>query len=459
MYNNFQPPMMKKALTEQTVIFISVVKWIFLATAVGIVTGLSTTFFVKTLNWGAEAASNFQYYFLAMPLGLVVSALIIKHILPGAQGHGANQVIESVHRTSGKIRPVAVVSEFVRSFVTLTTGGSAGKEGPSAQIGAGLASLLADILRFGDSDRRKLVICGISGGFASVFGTPLAGAIFGMEVLFVGSIRYDVLLPSFVAGIISYQVSSWMGLAYFYNPITFIPVFTEGFFIKVMAAGVVFGLCSLIFVETLKIGRALSESIKASIETKAFVAGLVLVGMTFVFSEDYLGLGLNTIQSALEGKEVPWYAFLLKSIFTSTTLSFGGHGGIGTPIFFVGATAGSALSKILSMDPAMLSAIGFVALLAGAANTPIAASIMAVELFGPEVAPYAAVACVISFVVTGHRSAYPAQVLAVRKSASITAEVGHELDGAQESEVEYRKKSVIWALRAMMERINRRGKD
>ena len=127
--------------------------------------------------------------------------------------------------------------------------------------------------------------------------------------------------------------------------------------------------------------------------------GCALVGLTFVFSEDYLGLGLNTIQSSLEGKDVPWYAFIMKSVFTSVTLSFGGHGGIGTPIFFVGATAGSALSNILSIDPAMLSAIGFVALLAGAANTPIAASIMAVELFGAEVAPYAAIACVISFVI------------------------------------------------------------
>lgn len=415
---------MKKALTEQTVIFASVVKWVLLATAIGVTTGASTTIFVKTLNWGAEAASNYRYYFLAMPLGLLASALIIKHLLPGAHGHGANQVIDSIHRTSGKIKPVAIVAEFVRSFVTLTSGGSAGKEGPSAQIGAGLASVIADILRFTGNDRRKLVICGISGGFASVFGTPLAGAIFGMEVLFIGSIRYDVLLPSFVAGVISYQVSSYLGLTYFYNPIAFVPVFTEGFFIKVMAAGVFFGLCSLLLVETLSAGRKLSDRIKAPLEVKAVIAGCALIALTFIFSEDYLGLGLGTIQSSLEGSEVPWYAFIMKSVFTSVTLAFGGHGGIGTPIFFVGATAGSALSNILSIDPAMLSAIGFVALLAGAANTPIAASIMAVELFGAEVAPYAAVACVISFVITGHRSAYPAQVLTVKKSSSISTEAG-----------------------------------
>ncbi|MCC6503507.1 MAG: chloride channel protein [Deltaproteobacteria bacterium] len=449
---------MKKELTEQTVIFISVAKWVLLASVVGIATGASTTIFVETLNWGARAASNFRYYFLAMPLGLLISALIIKHVLPGAKGHGANQVIDSIHRTSGKIKPVAIVAEFCRSFVTLTSGGSAGKEGPSAQIGAGLASLIADLLRFTGNDRRKLVICGISGGFASVFGTPLAGAIFGMEVLFVGSIRYDVLLPSFVAGIISFQVSSWLGLTYFYNPITFIPVFTEAFFIKVMAAGVFFGLCSVLLVETLRAGRKLSDAIKAPLEAKAIIAGLALVGLTFVFTEDYLGLGLNTIQSSLEGKDVPWYAFIMKSVFTSVTLSFGGHGGIGTPIFFVGATAGSALSNILSIDPAMLSAIGFVALLAGAANTPIAASIMSVELFGAEVAPYAAIACVISFVISGHRSAYPAQVLAVKKSSSISVQEGSGLESTGESGLEYRDRSVIKALKALINWFDRQDK-
>jgi H+/Cl- antiporter ClcA len=446
---------MKKRLTEETVIFISVLKWISLATAVGVIVGASTTLFVKTLNWGAAAASAYRYYFLAMPLGLLVSAIIIKHLLPGAEGHGANKVIESIHRSSGKIKPIAVAAEFARSFVTLTSGGSAGKEGPSAQIGAGMASMLADLLRFDGPDRRKLVICGISGGFSSVFGTPLAGAIFGMEVLFVGSISYEVLLPSFVAGVISYQVSSWLGLTYFYNPITFVPVFTEAFFIKVMAAGVFFGLCSFVLVEVLRLGKKASDAVRLPLEAKAVLAGTFLVALTFVFSEHYLGLGLNTIQMALEGGEVPWYAFLMKSVFTSVTLSFGGHGGIGTPIFFVGATAGSALSPLLDVDPAMLSAIGFVALLAGAANTPIAASIMSVELFGAEVAPYAAVACVISFIMTGHRSAYPSQVLSMKKSSSISVEVGSELSGARPG-FEYRKGSLLSAVRRVMEALKKR---
>lgn len=433
---------MKKKIKEESVIFVSVVKWIVLATVTGAIVGCSTTAFVTALNWGAEASRKYEYYFLLMPLAFLLSAAVVKYLAPSAEGHGASKVIESVHKNAGSIRPVLVPVEFLRTIITLTFGGSAGKEGPSAQIGAGLASMFAGILRLEGSDKRKLVICGISGGFASVFGTPLAGAIFGIEVLFAGSIMYDVLLPSFVAGIISYQVSSWLGLMYFYKPITFVPVFSEAFFIKVLVAGIFFGLCSFLLIEILRLGKKASSRLKASLPVKALIGGGLLIALTFIFSRAYLGLGLEVIQGALEGQDVPWYAFIMKSVFTSITLAFGGHGGIGTPIFYVGATAGSAFSRVLDVDPAMLSAIGFVSLLAGAANTPIAASIMAVELFGPQVAPYAAVSCVISFVVSGHRSAYPAQVLAIKKSSSLDSPIGSELSDIKTNFL-HREKSLI----------------
>ncbi|MBI5492311.1 MAG: chloride channel protein [Deltaproteobacteria bacterium] len=447
---------MKRRLKEETVIFISVFKWIVLATIIGIIVGFSTTAFVSSLNWGSRLVSGYPYYFLLMPMGLLASALIVEYLFPEARGHGADMVIKSVHKHAGKIKAIIVPVEFLTTFLTLTTGGSAGKEGPSAQIGGGLASVFADIFSFEGIDRRKLVICGISGGFASVFGTPIAGAIFGIEVLFVGSILYDVLLPSFVAGIVSYQVSSWLGLTYFYHPVSFVPVFSEAFFIKVIIAGVFFGVASFIFVEALRLGKKISGAIRLPVPVKAVASGLVLIALTLVFSTNYLGLGLDVIQSALEGKDVPWYAFLLKSAFTSITLSFGGSGGIGTPIFFVGATAGSAISGILGVDRAMLSAIGFVSLLAGAANTPIAASIMAVELFGAEVAPYAAIACVISFVITGHRSAYPSQVLAVKKSSSLEVELGEELKNVR-PQYGFREKSVIGIFRGVIRGFRKKG--
>jgi H+/Cl- antiporter ClcA len=308
-----------------------------------------------------------------------------------------------------------------------------GKEGPCAQIGAGIASVLAGLLRFGEHDRRKLVICGISAGFALVFGTPIAGSIFGVEVLFVGGILYEVLLPSFIAGITAYHISSAMGITYFHHPVRVVPVFSEVFFLKVMAAGLFFGLCSILLIEALKAGALLSSRMRVWEPLKGAIGGAVLAVLALVFSTRYLGLGLGTVEACLDGQPVSWFAFLLKPVFTSVTLSLGGSGGIVTPVFFVGATAGSTFASLLGLDPATFAAMGMIAVLAGSANTPIAASLLGMELFGPAIAPYATVACVISFLMTGHRSVYPSQVLSVRKSESIRVELGREIEQIEAS--------------------------
>jgi H+/Cl- antiporter ClcA len=443
---------MRQRFKEESVIFISVLKWLFLATVTGIIIGLAVTGFLKILNASIFYTGQYGYYYFLLPLALPLSSFIIDRFAPHTEGHGSHgtdMVIEAVHKRFGKIKLLVVPVKLLVTVITIACGGSAGKECPGAQIGAGVSSMISDIFRFSDVDRKKLVICGISGGFASVFGTPIAGAIFGIEVLFVGSIRYDVLLPSFVAGIVSYQVSSWLGVMYFYSPIDFVPVFSDAFFIKMVIAGILFGFCSAIFIEILNVGKKAAAMIPVTKMSKAFLGGVALVILTLIFSKQYLGLGLETMEGALEGADVPYAAFLIKSIFTSITLNFGGSGGIVTPVFFVGATAGTLFSKILAVDPAMLAAVGFVSLLAGSANTPIAASIMAVELFGPQVAPYASIACVLSFVIAGHRSIYPSQVLSIKKSSSINVEIGAELENVTPS-FERREKSLIDLVRTIL---------
>jgi H+/Cl- antiporter ClcA len=433
---------MRRRLTEEWVIFVSVLKWFVLATVTGAIVGFSTTAFLKLLNWSTESCADFTYYFFLLPAALFTSALMIKYLAPDAEGHGTEKVIEAIHKDSGKIKPMVIPIKLIATIVTLALGGSAGKEGPCAQIGGGLSSIFASVLKVDDHDRRKLVICGISAGFAAVFGTPIAGSIFGIEVLFIGSILYEVLLPSFIAGITAYQISYSLGIRYFYHPISFVPVFSEAFFIKVALAGIFFGICSFLLVEILKSGKKISERLSFWMPLKGLIGGFILLGLTLIFSKEYLGLGLDTIQNSLQGGKSVSYAFIIKILFTTITLNFGGSGGIVTPIFFVGATSGTLFAEIMRLDIATFSAIGLVSLLAGAANTPVAASIMAVELFGPKIAPYAAVACVISFLMTGHRSVYPSQVLAAAKSASFYVEIGKELEQV-EAKFQPRDKSLI----------------
>jgi H+/Cl- antiporter ClcA len=448
----------RKSITEESILLVSILKWFVLASLVGVVVGISTTFFLITLEWSSTKLGTNSYYFFLLPVALALSSYITKYLAPEAEGHGTEKVIEAVHRRAGRIKAIVVPIKLVTTIITLACGGSAGKEGPCAQIGGGLASTIGNILRFDDADRRKLVICGISAGFSSVFGTPIAGAMFGLEVLFVGGIRYDVLLPTFIAGVMGYQVSSSLGVTYFYHQIDFVPAFTELFFIKVIIAGVLFGLCSLLLIETLNYFQHLSKKLPWWDPLKGLLGGFALVILALIFSTSYLGLGIETIESALAGSSIVWYAFAAKILFTCITLTFGGSGGMVTPIFFIGATLGSLLAELMGVDLATFAAIGMVSLLAGAANTPIAASILAVELFGAKIAPYAAVACVTSFLMTGHRSVYPSQVFAMMKSSSFRDQAGKEVIDAQ-AEFLLRRRSVIRYMLSGFRKLFRRKKN
>ncbi len=440
---------------EHGVLVASLIKWTLLAAAVGVLAGVGTAIFLRTLDWAIGEMADAPWRLLWLPPGFVAAHLLVRFLAPDAEGHGTDKVIEAVHQRSGRIALAVAPIKLAATVITIGVGGSVGKEGPAAQIGASLASGLSSLLRLHRRDRRKVVICGIGAGFATVFGTPIAGAIFGLEVLVLGSLMYDVLYPSFVAGIVGYHVASQLGVRYFHHALPALPAPSNRMFVDTLLAGVVFGVVAILLIEALRWTHRLAHRITVPGWVVAAAGGTVVALGAWLTSDRYLGLGISTLESAIRGEPVPPDAALLKILFTAVSLGTGGSGGIVTPIFFVGATAGSALAHWGGLDPAMFSAIGMVALLAGAANAPLAASVMAIELFGPAIGPFAAIAAIVAFIMSGHRSVYPSQVLGMPKTGSLRLQPGVELDG--QAEIDARRARLRWrAFRRSLRRLRGR---
>ncbi|QVK18497.1 chloride channel protein [Mycoplasmatota bacterium] len=406
---------MHKAIKEQYLLILSIFRWGLLASLIGGVTGLLTTLFLKTLSISTSYLQSYAYYFLLLPLVFFISGLIIQALPDDLEGQG--KVIEKVHKNAEKISLVIVPIRFIAAIVTLAFGGSAGKVGPCAQMGAGMASSIGETLKLKKDDRRMLIICGISAGFSSVFGTPIAGAIFAIEVLVLGRVLNNYLFPVLISSLVAYKITSYFGIDYHHYHIVVNQSENLLFYSKVALSGFYFGIIALLFIEILSIGNKLANRINISKPLKGFIGGSILILLVYLFhSTMFLGLGSDTINTALQGNRLPLYAFLLKIVFVAITLSFGGSGGVITPLFFIGTSAGISFGLILNLDLSVMAAIGLVALLAGATNTPIASIVMSVEMFGQEILPYAAISCIISYIIAGHRSIYPTQLIGASKS-------------------------------------------
>jgi len=428
---------MKRHITEETIIFFSVIKWLILSTIIGIMIGALMSLFLKILHGSVDAQNifPFPYYFL-LPFALMFTVWIINTFEKNATGHGTEKVIEAVHKKDGYINIKVVPIKLIATIVTIFSGGSVGKEGPGAQIGAGAASFVATLFKFSKKDRKKLVICGISAGFASIFGTPVAGAIFGIEVLIVGVIMYDVLLPSFIAGFVAFTTAQVLGTTYPYYDINLYRAFEVDLTLifQVVIAGIFFGLVSDSFITAVNKIEEWISKIDYNKYLKAFTTGLIMVIISYFLSDKYLGLGLDTISDALDpslstaAADIHWYDFILKTIFTSLTLGAGGSGGIITPIFYVGTTSGTMFGHLIGDHILLFSALGFVSVLAGTTNAPIASIIMAVELFGVHMANYAGLSVVIAFLITGHRSVFKSQQIKLNKADNITLSQGDDIE-------------------------------
>lgn len=419
-----------KRTTELFILLGSVLKWLILGSVVGVVVGSSTALFLLILNKTLTWTDGFPYALALLPLGFMFSAWLTTAVSPEAQGHGTERVIQAIHRREGLINARVIPTKLLATIVTIASGGSAGNIGPCAQIGSGLCSVFSELFRFDQIDRKRLVICGISAGFASVLGTPIAGAVFAAEVLFIGRLYYGVILPCVTSAVVGYHVALAWGVEYLHPILPTLPPINLSLFLTTGMAGIVFGLGAIFFIEILNHGKDIATLVRPSGIMVGLVGGLGLAGIGAIFSNEYLGLGWNVISHTLNGEPLVWYAFLLKTLTTSITLNFGGSGGIILPICFVGSALGSMFAQWIHADLGTFAALGFVSLLAGTTNTPVTGIILTMELFGPELVPYAAITSSMSFLISGHRSAIPTQILPDSKSPSLTIDSGDEIEGA-----------------------------
>ena len=383
-------------------------RWLLLASAVAVLAGSASAVFLLALDQATALREAQRWLIWGLPLaGFVVGWVYLK------LGHGVeagnNLLIDEVHDPK-KVVPLRMAPLIlVSTVISHLFGASVGREGTAVQMGGALADQFTHVFKMSPEDRRILLMAGISAGFSSVFGTPLAGAIFGLEVLVIGRLRYDALLPCFIAAIVADQVTALWGVHHTHYAAGLMPVVNAWTLGAVVVAGIIFGLVGMVFADATHAAAAFMKRRIAYAPLRPLVGGFAIAALVwFSGAWRYAGLGIPSIVDAFQQPAAPW-EFAAKLGLTVASLGSGFKGGEVTPLFYIGATLGNALAPMLHLPFPMLAALGFVAVFAGAANTPLACTLMAMELFGAEIGVFASVACVVSYLFSGHSGIYKAQ--------------------------------------------------
>ena len=347
---------------------------------------------------------------------------------------GNNQILEEFHSPKNiiplKMAPLVLLS----TVATHLFGGSAGREGTAIQMGGAIADQFTKIFKLKPEDRKILLVTGVSAGFASIFGTPLAGAVFALEVFVVGRMRYDAIIPSFLAAVFANEAAHLWPIHHTHYAIPFVPDLWAPQLLWALLAGICFGLGGMLFSNATHYWGTFFKKMFKYPPLRPVVGGVVLalvIGAIYYFNTEnttrWIGLGVPVIVESFE-HQLPFSDFLLKILFTSFTLGAGFKGGEVTPLFFTGATLGSALSLFIPLPVALLAGMGFVAVFSGATNTPIACTLMGIELFGAEAGVFIGIACATAYLFSGHTGIYGEQIIGSPKNFLFGSHKGKKLN-------------------------------
>lgn len=398
----------REAAVVQLRAALHLVRWIVLGAASGALAGVASYALLESLDRVTRLRLDEPWLIWLLPVAAGLTGLVY-HRWGGRSAAGNALLLEEIHTPTSWVPRRMAPLIFGGTIVSHLFGASVGREGSAVQMSGSLSDLLARTLRLSPGDRRLLLIAAIAGGFGSVFGVPLAGAVFALEVQAIGRVRYEALVPALAASVVGDLVVGGLGYHHAVLPQLDIPVHAD-VLAKVALAGLLFGLASTCFTASAHAIKALAGRLRRP-PLRPAVGGLATLALVALVGRDYLGLSLPIIDATLGGHDPGLSAFALKLVFTAIALGCGIPGGEVTPLFVIGAALGGGLAAVLGLPVATLGAVGFVAVFAGAANTPLACTIMGVELFGSGSVVAMAVGCVVAYVSSSHEGIYASQLL------------------------------------------------
>ena len=395
---------------------VATARWVVLGAISGLLAGIASFIFLEGLDRLTAFRTDRSWMLYLLPIaGLIIG--LSNHRLAGRSSQGNSLLLAEIHSPTQWVPRRMAPLVLLGTWWTHAFGGSAGREGTALQMSGSLSDGVSRLLRLNASDRSLMLTAALAGGFGSVFGVPFAGVMFALEVPTVGRLRYQALIPAVASSFIGDAVVTWLGHHHPTRPRVDLSLSasTVGTLIVV---GVACGMAARVFVVATEIVRRVGGRYITSPIVRPALGGLAVVALAGLFGRDYLGLSLPLLDSALSGTSIAISVFALKLLFTAVTIGTGFLGGEVTPLFVIGATLGASVGELTGLPIGVAAAIGMVATFGAAANTPIACSVMGLELFGAAAITPIAIGCITAWATSGTGTIYTTQRHQLRRSST-----------------------------------------